>query len=329
MPWPIDAEAMPAEPPKPELIAPLHDQLDHPGEAAEQHEVDGQDHERAAPAHPAAELLDADRADARPRCRNAVEPRAAASRPRRLGRQPAPVATSARRACRSGVIGSSVIVAAYAASTGSRSGDVTWRKSSSRSLAARAKLTIGRPAATDAREQPRGRGVVAAEPQLDRAVRQDRRAWPRRDRRRTAAGGLEGLALEQQPDPQDGPEAQAPLDVGDAALGQDLAAVDDRDAGAQLLELGQDVAADEDRLAHRAQLAEELAQLDPGARVEARGRLVEEQHLRIVDERVGQAQPLLHPARERLDVLRRACRRGRPARAGRRSSAAGRPAGSP
>ena len=79
-------------------------------------------------------------------------------------------------------------------------------------------------------------------------------------------------------------------------------AVDDRDAGAQLLELGQDVAADDDGLAHRAQLAEQLAQLDPGARVEARGRLVEQQHLRIVDQRVGQAQPLLHPAREGLDV---------------------------
>ena len=50
------------------------------------------------------------------------------------------------------------------------------------------------------------------------------------------------------------------------------------------------------------QLAQELAQLDPGPRVEARGRLVEEQHLRVVDQRVGEAQPLLHAAREALDV---------------------------
>ena len=78
--------------------------------------------------------------------------------------------------------------------------------------------------------------------------------------------------------------------------------VDDRDAGAQLLELGEDVAADDDRLAERAQLAEQLAQLDPGARVEAGRRLVEEQHLRVVDERVGEAQALLHAAREALDV---------------------------
>ncbi len=51
------------------------------------------------------------------------------------------------------------------------------------------------------------------------------------------------------------------------------------------------------------QLAEQLAQLDPGARVEAGRRLVEEQDLRVVDEGVGEAQPLLHAARERLDVV--------------------------
>ena len=52
----------------------------------------------------------------------------------------------------------------------------------------------------------------------------------------------------------------------------------------------------------RAQLAEQLAQLDPGARVQAGGRLVEEEHLGVVDEGVGQAQPLLHAARQGLDV---------------------------
>ena len=72
--------------------------------------------------------------------------------------------------------------------------------------------------------------------------------------------------------------------------------------GAQLLELGEDVAADEDGLAERAELAEQLAQLDPGARVEAGGGLVEQQHLGVVDERVGEAQALLHAARQALDV---------------------------
>ena len=63
------------------------------------------------------------------------------------------------------------------------------------------------------------------------------------------------------------------------------------------------MAADEDRLAERPELAEELAQLHAGARVEAGCRLIEEQDLRIVDQGVRQAQPLLHPAREGLDVV--------------------------
>ena len=89
---------------------------------------------------------------------------------------------------------------------------------------------------------------------------------------------------------------------GDPSLGEDLAVIDDRDARAQLLELGQDVAADDDRLAEGAQLAEQLPQLDAGARVEAGRGLVEQQHLGVVDERVGEAEPLLHAARQALDV---------------------------
>ena len=88
----------------------------------------------------------------------------------------------------------------------------------------------------------------------------------------------------------------------DASLGEHLAVIDDRDARAQLFELGQDVAADDDRLAEGAQLPEQFAELDPGARIEARCRLVEKQDLGVVDERVGEAQPLLHPARQALDV---------------------------
>ena len=95
--------------------------------------------------------------------------------------------------------------------------------------------------------------------------------------------------------------------------------VDDRDRGAQLLELGEDVAADHDRLAEAAKLAEELAQLDAGARIEAGGGLVEQEHLGIVDERVGEAEALLHAAGEAEDVGVALRARGRPARAGRRS----------
>ncbi len=189
------------------------------------------------------------------------------------------------------------------ASSGARSGAVTWRKSSSRSLAARAKLAIGSPARTesassraDAASSPRNPSSIVPSSRMtaDATSGSAREPVPR---------GLEGLAVGDQPDAEHGPEAESSLDVRDATLGQHLAAIDDRDAGAQLLELGQDVAADEDRLAQRAQFAEQLAKLDPCPRVEAGGGLVEEQDLGVVDERVRQAEPLLHAARQRLDVL--------------------------
>ena len=94
---------------------------------------------------------------------------------------------------------------------------------------------------------------------------------------------------------------------------------------AQLLELGKDVAADEDRLAERPQLAQELAQLDPGARVQAGRRLVEDQDGGVVHERVGEAEALLHAPRERRHVGVPLAGRGRRARAGRRSSGGGGP----
>ena len=179
---------------------------------------------------------------------------------------------------------------------------MTCRKSSSRSLAARAKLATGRPAATASARSRADAASSPAEAELDRAVGQDRRRRHVRLRRESVASGRQLVAVEQDADAQDGPEAEPPFDVGDAALGEDLAAIDDRDAGAQLLELGQDVAADDDGLAHRTELAEELAKLDPRARIETGRRLVEEQHLRVVDEGVGEAQPLLHAARQVLDV---------------------------
>ena len=130
--------------------------------------------------------------------------------------------------------------------------------------------TIGRPAPTDV---ARSRAEAASSPRNPSSIvpsSQDRRRRDVRVRREPGARGLERLALGKQADPQHRAEAEPSLDVGDASLGQDLAAIDDRDARAQLLELGQDVAADQDRLAQRPKLAEQLAQLDPGPRVETR-----------------------------------------------------------
>ena len=50
------------------------------------------------------------------------------------------------------------------------------------------------------------------------------------------------------------------------------------------------------------QLADDVPQREPALRVEARGRLVEEQHVGVVHDRPGDHQPLRHAARQLVDV---------------------------
>ncbi|HEX2810792.1 MAG TPA: hypothetical protein VHN80_31900 [Kineosporiaceae bacterium] len=68
----------------------------------------------------------------------------------------------------------------------------------------------------------------------------------------------------------------------------------------QLVQLGQHVAGHEHGRAGPCQLADDPAQLDPGARIQTRGRLVEQQHARGVHQRAGQSQPLLLATAEHL-----------------------------
>ena len=56
------------------------------------------------------------------------------------------------------------------------------------------------------------------------------------------------------------------------------------------------MAADEDRLAEPLEPLEQAAHLDPGPGVEAAGRFVEEEDLRVVEEDAGQPQALRHSA---------------------------------
>ena len=95
--------------------------------------------------------------------------------------------------------------------------------------------------------------------------------------------------------------ADAVIDLLDRAVHQQLAALDDADRRAAIGQLGEDVARNEDRLAHPAKFLEEGLDLDPRAGIEAGGRLVEDQHRRIVDQRFRQAEPLLHAARKAVD----------------------------
>ena len=84
--------------------------------------------------------------------------------------------------------------------------------------------------------------------------------------------------------------------------------LDDDHAVADLGQLGEDVRADEDRLALPASSLEQLAQLDAGARVEAGRRLVHDQHRRIVHQRPGHADALLHALGQGDERASRGCR---------------------
>ena len=132
---------------------PLHERLDHPREAGDEQQVDRDDHERPLAAHPAAQLLDGDGGHAA----EDVAERAEAARP--AGRRGH---WTVHPVCAAG--GAS---AAAAASTGSWA--VTWRNSSSRSLAAPGERRDPKARADGGRQQPRRALVVAVEPDLDRA----------------------------------------------------------------------------------------------------------------------------------------------------------------
>ena len=71
--------------------------------------------------------------------------------------------------------------------------------------------------------------------------------------------------------------------------------VDDADAVAQCLDVAQDVGAEEDGLAFLFQFGDKALDLVAAHRVKPAHGLVKDQHLRVVHQGVGHAQPLLHP----------------------------------
>ena len=75
------------------------------------------------------------------------------------------------------------------------------------------------------------------------------------------------------------------------------ALVDDDDALAGLRDLGQDVRAEDDRVV-AGEAPDQLARLDDLLRVEAGGRLVEDQHVGVVNQRLGEADALPVALRE-------------------------------
>ena len=74
--------------------------------------------------------------------------------------------------------------------------------------------------------------------------------------------------------------------------------VDDRHPLAELVGLFHVVRGEHDRLAVGVELADDVPQREAALRVEARGRLVEEQHVGLVHDRPRHHQPLRHAAGE-------------------------------
>ena len=86
--------------------------------------------------------------------------------------------------------------------------------------------------------------------------------------------------------------------LGERALRRPAARRQDRDAAAQRLGVRQHVRAEEHGAAAIAQRQDQLANIAPAERIEPRHRLVEEDDLGLVDQRLRDADALQHPFRE-------------------------------
>jgi hypothetical protein len=93
-----------------------------------------------------------------------------------------------------------------------------------------------------------------------------------------------------------GVAAELALERFRRALGDDLTAIDDREPRSQLVGLLEVVGRQQDGLVLLGGQPRDLApHLGAHLRVQTRGRLVEEEHLWVVDERHRDVQPSLHP----------------------------------
>ena len=116
------------------------------------------------------------------------------------------------------------------------------------------------------------------------------------------AAGVKALDVgELQPDVAAGHE---PLELVGRALGDQPPVVEDRDAVGELVGLVQVLRGEEDRDAVGHQAADDVPHGAAAARVETRGRLVEEDDPRVADQGHREVEPALHPSGVVGDRLR-------------------------
>ena len=117
------------------------------------------------------------------------------------------------------------------------------------------------------------------------------------------------------------------VQVRRAALLDQPALGDDRHPVADQLDLAQQVRVEQNGDVAAAQLFEQVAHDPPAHRVQRAGRLVEQEQARRSEQRLGDAEPLLHPLGHRLHPRAGGVAPARPARAARRAPLA--PPGEP
>ena len=91
--------------------------------------------------------------------------------------------------------------------------------------------------------------------------------------------------------------------VGDRALRDDVAVVDDRGDVAGLLDLVEQVRGEQHGAALGDQLADQVAELEDAGRVEPVDRLVEDQQLGVAEQAAGDAEALAHAERVGADLV--------------------------
>ncbi len=97
--------------------------------------------------------------------------------------------------------------------------------------------------------------------------------------------------------------ANLPVYLLDRAVQQQRAALDDADRRAAIRQFGKNMAGDQDSFSHLSEFFQEGFDLQASAGVEPAGRLVQDQDRRIMHQRFGQAQALLHAAGEAIDKI--------------------------
>ena len=101
-------------------------------------------------------------------------------------------------------------------------------------------------------------------------------------------------------------------ELGQRALGDDTPAIDDRHLIADLLDLVEQVRGENDRPPLGDPGANERTKLLDSARIEAVGRLVQDQHLGIGEQAAGNPEPLAHALRVGADAIVGAVREADP-----------------